>query len=121
MKVRRDTVLRRMIETRDLLSERDNWVQGASAVDAKGNNVPVESKEAVRFCATGAIARVCLPDRKRRHDFLIENTVERLVQAEAPNGCLVDLNDSSTPRARQRVLGCFNRAIKNLERELEQD
>lgn len=119
MKVRRDTVLRRMIEARDLISERENWAQGASAVDANGNAVSVESKNAVRFCATGAISRVCLPDRARRNDTRIENTVVQLVEAEA-NGGLVDLNDSNTPRARQRVLGCFNRAIKNLERELEQ-
>jgi len=68
-RIRRDTVLRRLVAARDLISDKSNWSQGyeAQLVDEDGDLVEtgVDDPDATTFCATGAIRRVCFRDTER--------------------------------------------------------
>lgn len=128
MRIRRDVVLRRLIAARDLLSSRDNWVQGTEAQDSEGNDIGADRPEAVRFCAVGAIRRVTFADRKRRGESTFNdsyyNELERRVNAEVDQDSstdaidIIEVNDRHGGHSRRKVVSLFNRAIKTLEEEL---
>jgi hypothetical protein len=128
MRIRRDVVLRRLTAARDLLSSRDNWVQGTEAQDTEGNDISADQPGAVRFCAVGAIRRVTFADAKRRGESTFNdsyyNELERRVNAEVSRDSsissddIIDVNDRPGGHSRRRVVSLFNRAIKTLEGEL---
>jgi hypothetical protein len=123
MRIRRDTILRRLIEARDLISDPNRWVKGCAAVDADGIGVDALDKSAVQFCAVGAIDRVCNKKNKKtingdEHYHQIVHLLNMECIRSEKGSWMVDLNDSPSPHARRSVLGCFNRVIKQLESEL---
>lgn len=95
-----------------LLSDPDKHVKGVLAVDKDGNDVPIKSKRAVRFCAVGSA--------ERSGAFFTEayNLVRQrldtfMVGMSWPNrGGIVATNDG--PDGRRRVL----RAVKQVAKEL---
>jgi hypothetical protein len=44
---------------RDLIAEPKNWCQGTLALDKQGEKCDPKDPEACKFCATGALKRVC--------------------------------------------------------------
>jgi hypothetical protein len=129
MRIRRDVVLRRLIAARDLISTKDNWVQGSEAVDNDGDDVQAESTSATRFCAVGAIRRVTFADARRRKEPSFSNSyydeIKRRVDDEVTRdqsiigNDIISVNDRPGGHSRRRVVKLFNRAIKTLETELE--
>ena len=63
-----DDIARKFLaDVRKLLSE-GGWIQGSSAVDANGHEVPFNSEAACKWCLTGAIAKV-----SKNYDSKIDN------------------------------------------------
>lgn len=46
-----------LVETRELIHNRDRWIKGRLATDIDGNSVPTYSDKAVCFCLLGAILK----------------------------------------------------------------
>ena len=138
IRIRRDTVLRRLIAARDLISKKKNWLRGRSAAREDGTGTPIHSKSAISFCATGAIRRVTRVDRQRTGSSVHANEALRRLASALPSDAPIsggatdriqgfndqlDLSESRTvsqleTSKHRRVVAVFNRAIKTLEAEL---
>jgi|HubBroStandDraft_1064217.scaffolds.fasta_scaffold27740_2 hypothetical protein len=58
-----------------------HWIKGVSAVDSKGDTVAVQSKKAVKWCFSGAIIKLNLPQEVRS------------AFRETIGGSIIDFND----------------------------
>jgi hypothetical protein len=65
----------------ELIAKEENWCKGAFAKDKEGNNVPITSPNAFKFCMLGAINK-CYPveaySNRVRH-------VEEIIAEKYPN------------------------------------
>ena len=55
MSAYRNTVVKILRRTRDLIKEESSWIKGFPAVDKSGNDVKPTDPEACRWCLTGAV------------------------------------------------------------------
>ena len=58
MSAYRNTVVKILRRTRDLIKEESSWIKGFPAVDKSGNDVKPTDPEACRWCLTGAVTCV---------------------------------------------------------------
>ena len=102
-----NTVVEVLRAARNLIKKPECWTQGASARDARGRSVQVGSKGAVRFCALGAIDRVCRPPKIE-----LNAAAHTGLRKGAPDVPVSIFNDSSD---HDEVLVLFDRAIELAE------
>lgn len=89
------------------------WTRGTEARDKSNYEVEPESKDAVRFCAIGAVYRATKCNRYRDE---IINALEANLTGEQE--FLADFNDDETRRKRD-VVRLFRRTIKNIKNPVE--
>ena len=97
-----------LINARKLIENKENWIRGLLAADV--NNIPVkpENYKACKFCALGALGRVCPTNfeiQSKAIDIL-SNVARKLYKTES----ITCVNDSL---GHQAVLNLFDEAIKN--------
>ena len=117
------TKIKCLEKARDLISDKDNWCQNYASLDEKGHFASPRGKDAVRWCATGAIEKV-RHHRTPKGD-AYQSLSDELYQDLPTSGnffiqpCSIeDLNDdNSTGHTHRRVIGVFNRTIKRLKKE----
>lgn len=134
VRIRRDTILRRLIAARDLISKKKNWIQRAEAakpvsddpIDELIEYPGLESTDAkdpaaTKFCAAGAIRRACLKDKPEH----IDECFKRVRSALDPNddySCaedvIINFNDDVGYAVHKEMIKGFNKAIKELKVEL---
>lgn len=146
-RIRRDTILRRLVAARDLIAKKKNWARGHSALAPlneddfyrdRSNDYPEfypvepQSPKATRFCATGAIHRVCQFDSTdhirecfRRVKLALPKDMELEIlkwdHVNSPGFAIQIVNDEAKDNTHRRIIRSFNRAIRNLQTELKTD
>ena len=67
-----------LAQARIKIDKEEHWTQGATARDTEGNECPVDSPDAVKWCAMGAIESCCThnPDIGYDLENLLRDTVE---------------------------------------------
>lgn len=96
------------------------WTKNFEAVDKKGYEVDPRSKEAVSFCAIGAVAGATPCERYQHEliDTLADNLSppykgDRYFQGDVP-----EFNDAQNRRKRD-IIRLYERTIRNLENGVE--
>ena len=108
-----------LIKAKELIQNKDNWIQGSYARDSKNNLVMVRDENACRFCAMGAImkiadARLGSEYYKAREVLMFE--AKNILNDHRIESAIVHLNDTT---GHEKVMELFDAAIANeLEKEL---
>ena len=100
------TALEVLKAARELISRPEAWTQGVWARDASGEKVLSTSREAVCWCALGAVTRSACNALEQEVAFT------ELRQGTTGFGGIGDFNDQSS---HGEVLALFDRAIVRLE------
>lgn len=98
----------------DLIEPEGKWAQGAAAYDRDGREVGYAGFDAVCFCITGAIARVCVESAAPANAY--PRAASFLRTMSGMPCCLVDWNDDPA-RTQPEAVAAF-RAAAAKAREL---
>ena len=119
------TPLEILTEARGLIYNIRNWAQGAYAYDGMRNSVPPTSLRAQRFCAIGAMLRVCnissndaaqeVKEYRKAKEFLYSALANR---KDSMDGTIVGINDKS-PNGHGDIIRLYDEAIA-LAKEAEE-
>lgn len=104
--------LNMLVEARKLISNKENWTQGAYAQDSKGRPVTGRSPYATCFCAFGAIDKIA--EMAFNPVKSIRSQLEYLDLFTEDIG-VIKYNDSHT---HEEVLSLFDKAIEQVKKEL---
>ena len=108
----RKAVLRVLTAARARIEK--GWTVGAQARTANGELVAPRSKEAVRWCATGAVFAVKSSIGVRQRAIAeLARSIKHPVSASHPDTQVTYANDRW--RSKARVLALFDRTIRRLE------
>jgi len=101
-----------LIAARALIEKPENWTQGYIARGSKSQHVDYLAREAVCFCAIGAIYKSAI---KAKFAYLnairVKQKFAEYISANTKYCCIPDFNDSSS---HQEVLAMFDRYIETL-------
>lgn len=92
---------------RAIIAEREHWTTGEMARNAEGNSCPWGSRDAVRFCALGAIRRVVRDPGDVIDACAVLHAAARALYPEKAS-FVTEVNDQLGHEA---VLAMFDRAI----------
>lgn len=99
------TTLQLLLKARALIADPAHWCQGSAAQTGDGFKCDFDAPYAARWCALGAIAKVC---REQRKDW--SPLAQVLTQTIGAGGTtLISMNDN---RTHQDVLALFDGAIE---------
>lgn len=96
-------------KARGLISEPECWIQGQSARNSRGIAVDVADKDAVAFCAYGAIYRARL-DLGIEKSYAVRTLRDYLPRGWQNANGLMNFNDTGT---HAEVLALFDSAIQS--------
>lgn len=95
------------------IAKKKNWCQGVMARDKEGNPTKYHGGEAAKFCAMGAVYRVCYEHKMYWLDTSLD--AMDLLEEQARTNDMIGYNDTHTHK---EVLSIFDMAIKDLKAEL---
>jgi hypothetical protein len=82
---------------REIISDREDWIQGQLAISDKATSVDPTDARAHRFCAVAALRRAAHELAPGQHDLAdrVQNALEQMVHVRHPqlSDCLENLND----------------------------
>lgn len=128
------TVITLLVAGRALIAEPGTWTQGSHAKDARGEPCDVESDDAVRWCAHGALDCAAMRAYGCPHETLIENFCKVPEYMEAREALYRVTKRQSSKRStvpglmqyndhpfttQADVLAVFDRAIRDERARLE--
>ena len=91
------------------IAKKKNWCQEVMARDKDGNPTKYHVGESVKFCAMGAIHRVCYEHKMEWLDTSLD-AIDLLAEQTGTND-MIEYNDTHTHK---EVLAVFDKAIKEL-------
>lgn len=109
-------VLQVLQNARELIAEEKNWTQGAQARTANGEATALDDKQAVCFCATGALCRV-----SHRLAYSIQARAYEKLSSKVPSRMRtrVALFNDDPSTTHKDVLKLFDDAIQTCKNTME--
>ena len=109
----RADIRKRLVAARKLIKNPKRWCTKRSAENNKGHKCFPTSEDAVRWCATGAVIRVC--EEKHRLTEKCLDHLREIIRGTAcyfPQGTVPNFNDRM---GHERVINIFDRAIAAID------
>ncbi len=115
-----EAVLKALIKAKQLISHPENWTKGSFAIDENGHQVMPNSKDAVAFCALGAVKRATRSGVVTTFvaDVCVNTLVRSLPDRKPYRYFISEFNDHPEI-GHADVLGLFDRAIEEQRKIVE--
>lgn len=121
MAFKKETLVRVLRGTREILSNKDNWLRGAAATTADGKQCNPTDRGAAKFCVSGACEHVAArvsnhaPYKYELADKALQVVEQELSRVSHRRVRAVNVNDSGR-NGRQRLLKAIRAGIKRLSK-----
>ena len=111
-----ERIVKALTDARDLLAQPGVWIQGDYAHGRDGTAHLTVSAGAVRFCALGALSKVCHDDQSLPHHRAYDYLAEALPEPLTHTGRIGYWNDRPGRKVKS-VIALYDRAIALVRRD----